>query len=268
MARSLVGRLGADCSTAAAIAAVIDARRDGIIDFSAFVGLPRRSLERVWTDFEERGWLIRREKAWHIPGDGMPRSIPSFLAGMAAMRERVVAEEAALTAVTLPSPPSAIAAALPATGLSYAAMISTEDAMRRVADMAVVKLTVMSPFLNHGGLAFAVELFERSPAKAKSLVVRGSAGARSALAQGRQQIEGLNLRVLDCLLPGKDGYETSHAKVVLADDRLAYVGSANMLSHLHRSLEIGNVVRGNAARVVASVIHAVEAVSRQWDWPP
>jgi hypothetical protein len=268
MARSLVARLGSDCAAAAAIAAVIDERRNGMIDFSTFVGLPRRSLERVSVDFEERGWLIRRGKTWYVPGDGMPRSIPSFLSGMAAMREPAAAEEAALTAVTLPWPPSAIAAALPATGLSYAALISTDDAMRRVADAAVAQLTVMTPFMNQEGLGFAVELFERSPARAKSLVVRGSAGTRSALAQARQEIERLNLRILDCFLPGTDSYETSHAKVVLADDQLAYVGSANLLGHLHRSLELGNVVRGSAARVVASVVQAVEAASRPWNWPP
>jgi hypothetical protein len=68
------------------------------------------------------------------------------------------------------------------------------------------------------------------------------------------------------MIPTQTGYETSHAKVVLADNNLAYVGSANLLMQLHHSMELGNVIRGNAARVVASVVRAVEAVSRPWAW--
>jgi hypothetical protein len=41
-----------------------------------------------------------------------------------------------------------IAAALPATGLSYASLISTEEAMARVAYAAASRLTLMTPFLS------------------------------------------------------------------------------------------------------------------------
>lgn len=74
------------------------------------------------------------------------------------------------------------------------------------------------------------------------------------------------MTILDCLLPTADGYETFHAKVVLADDRLAYVGSANLLAQLHHLMELGSVLQGRAARVVASVVRAVEAVSPPWNW--
>jgi hypothetical protein len=266
MAKSLVVCLGADCVTAAALAAAADVRRGGLLDLFILSGLPRSSLERVAADFEGRGWLVKQGDAWHVPGMGMPSAVPSFLAGMAAMRGPAAAEEAALTAVTLPPPPSAIAAALPALGLSYASLISTEEAMERVADAAVSRLTIMSPFLNKGGLDFAIGLFERSAAPIKTLVVRGTGSTRTALRPERDRLQLLRVGILDCLLPTADGYETSHAKVVLADDRLAYVGSANLLTQLHHSMELGNVVQGRAARVVANVVRAVEAVSPPWDW--
>jgi hypothetical protein len=152
MARSLVNRLSADCATAAGLAAIVDSRREGMIAATLLAGFSRSSLDRVAADFEERGWLVKRSDGWYVPPTGMPPAIPSFLAGMAAMREPAAAEEAALTAVTLPHPPSAIAMALPATGMSSAALISTGEAMRRVADAALSRLTVMSPFLNGGGL--------------------------------------------------------------------------------------------------------------------
>jgi len=265
MANSLVACLGADCATAAALAAAADVRRGSFVDFLTLSGLPPSSLERVRTDFEERGWLIRQGGARHVPRTGMPRAAPAFLAGMAAMRGPAAADEAALTAVTLPPYPSAIAAALPATGLSYASLISTEEAMAWVADAAASRLTLMTPFLNKGGLDFAVGLFERSPATARTLIVRGAGSTRAALHPQRERLECLQVTILDCLLPTADGYETSHAKVVLADDQLAYVGSANLLLQLRHSMELGNVVRGRAAKVVASVVRAVEAVSSPWD---
>lgn len=266
MANSLVACLGADCATAAALAAAADVRRGNFVDFCTLSGLPRSSLERVSADFEGRGWLVKQGSAWHVPRVGMPSAAPAFLAGMAAMRGPAAAEEAALTAVTLPPYPSAIAAALPATGLSYASLISTEEAMARVADAAASRLTLMTPFLNKGGLDFAVGLFERSPATLRTLIVRGVGSTRAALHPQRERLEFLQITILDCLLPTVDGYETSHAKVVLADDQLAYVGSANLLLQLHHSMELGNVVRGRAAKVVASVVRAVEAISPPWSW--
>ena len=268
MANSLVACLGADCATAAVLAAAADARRGSFLDFVALSSLPPSSLERVTADFEERGWLIKQGSAWHVPHIGMPSAAPAFLAGMAAMRGPAAAEEAALTAVTLPPYPSSIAAALPATGLSYASLISTEEAMARVADAAASRLTLMTPFLNKGGLDFAIGLFERSPATAKTLIVRAAGSTRAALSSRREQLEFLQVTILDCLIPTANGYETAHAKVVLADDQLAYVGSANLLLQLRHSMELGNVVRGRAAKVVASVVRAVEAVSSPWNWHP
>jgi hypothetical protein len=55
-----------------------------------------------------------------------------------------------------------------------------------------------------------------------------------------------------------EGYETFHAKVVLADSCLAYVGSANLLAYARSSLELGIVVDGKAAQVVATVVCAIE----------
>ena len=120
MAKSLVACLGADCSAAAALAAASELRRGGMLDEGSLHGVPLGSLRRAAADVERLGWLISQGAAWHVPAAGMPGTVPAFLAGMAAMRGPAADEEAALTAVTLPPPPSIIAAALPATGLSYA----------------------------------------------------------------------------------------------------------------------------------------------------
>ena len=52
--------------------------------------------------------------------------------------------------------------------------------------------------------------------------------------------------------------ETFHAKVVVADDMPAYVGSANLLSSSEGlSLEMGLLVEGGAAAQVARLVDAV-----------
>lgn len=266
MASSLVSQLAADCAVAAELAAAADIRRGRVLDRAALAALPRGACDRVIRDFERRGWLIRTDGHWLVPKECMPRAVPAFLAGMAAMRGPAAAAEASLTAVTLPTPPSAIAAALPATGLSYASLISTNEAMLRVAQSACVRLTVISPFLNLGGQAFALQLFQRTSAPTKIFIVRGTRATRAVMRTEQPGLEEFDIVVRDCLLTSAEGYETVHAKVVLADDQLAYVGSANLLVQRVHSMELGNVVRGQAARVVASVVRAVEAASAPWIW--
>lgn len=62
--------------------------------------------------------------------------------------------------------------------------------------------------------------------------------------------------------PGAEGFETFHAKVVLADNASAYVGSANMNKRSFQySLELGLMVSGQAAARIAQVLDAVIQVS-------
>jgi phosphatidylserine/phosphatidylglycerophosphate/cardiolipin synthase-like enzyme len=80
---------------------------------------------------------------------------------------------------------------------------------------------------------------------------------RPALAQ-------LGVEVYDYAIPrpAGAGTETFHAKVVLADDNYAYVGSANMnKSSLEYSMELGILVRGEAATLVSKVIDAILQIS-------
>ena len=57
--------------------------------------------------------------------------------------------------------------------------------------------------------------------------------------------------------------ETFHAKLVVADDTLAYVGSANLLTSSEGlSLETGLLVEGRAAAQVARLVDAVLRVAR------
>jgi phosphatidylserine/phosphatidylglycerophosphate/cardiolipin synthase-like enzyme len=66
----------------------------------------------------------------------------------------------------------------------------------------------------------------------------------------------LHVRQPPALLDAVGGFETFHAKVALADSELAYVGSANMTMFSRHSMELGVLIEGRAARVVANVVRA------------
>ena len=107
----------------------------------------------------------------------------------------------------------------------------------------------------------------RSRAPRRVLVVRASPESNAAVRAHREGITALAVNVLDYTLPEPDGgYETFHAKVVLADATLAYVGSANLLAYARHSMELGILADGKAARVVASVVSAVESSARPFAW--
>jgi hypothetical protein len=71
----------------------------------------------------------------------------------------------------------------------------------------------------------------------------------------------LGVEAYDYTIEGSGGFETFHAKVALADNELAYVGSANMTVFARHSMDLGFLVEGRSARVVANVLRAVIKIS-------
>jgi hypothetical protein len=219
------------------------------------------SLERVTRDFVDRGWLRHEIGGWRVGPTQIPEGLVSFLEGAAAMRAIVPDDGRAIAVVTMPTAPSAIGPALMGTGVAHASLVSTEVALQRVSDAAINRLTVMTPFLNLDGLVAVLGLFRRTRASQKLLIVRGAGGARASVQRGWHEIAELGVEVLDYTLPASGGYETFHAKVALADQDLAYVGSANMTVFARHSMELGILVDGRAARVISNVVRGIERIS-------
>ncbi len=267
LARSLLTSFAEVGDAAARIAQVVAARSGGRVHARDFLNVPTNTIERVASDFCRRGWLSQNATGWNVPtqaaSNAMPEGVVAFLQGASAMHAAMDDEALAVAAVTMPTPPSALAAALPATGLAHTNLVPTADAMNRVADDAVERLTVMTPFVNEEGLNYAIGLFRRSQAKRRNLIVRPTQATRTHLKTVRSKIDEARIDVRGYLLPSLrgNGYETFHAKIVLADSDVAYVGSANMLSYARGSAELGVIIRGREARIIASVVRAVEAIS-------
>jgi len=261
LARSLVIGLGADCPTAAALARVMVGRQGNTIDVYNLADLPPAAIHRVTADFVARGWLSRVDTGWLVGPGEIPLGLASFLDGAGAMRAIMPDDGMATAVVTMPPSPSAIRASLPATGLAYAALVPTKETFERLADAAANSFTIMTPFLNDEGLVIALDLFRRTRAHRRHLIIRRSGAARAAVDRGWNDLSHVSVDVLDYTLPVQGGYETFHAKVLLADQDLAYVGSANMTAFARHSMELGILTDGRAARVVASIVRGVERIA-------
>jgi phosphatidylserine/phosphatidylglycerophosphate/cardiolipin synthase-like enzyme len=72
----------------------------------------------------------------------------------------------------------------------------------------------------------------------------------------------LGVSVHNYWLPRPSGYGTFHAKAVLADTRMAYVGSANMThASLTLSMELGTLLEGESTRTLSSVVDAILSIA-------
>lgn len=261
LSRSLVAELGDDCAMAAQLAAAMAERLAGTIDATSLPSMPRPALARIATDFVRRGWLTPIASGWRIGPGSLPQAVIPFLDGAAAMRSQDASRETATAIVTMPPPPSSIAVALSQTGLAHASLVSTKDAFQTVADRAVDAFTIMTPFLNHEGLQFVETLFARTRACNKRLVVRRAGDATRVVVDGAARLSALGVEAYDYTIEADGGFETFHAKVALADNELAYVGSANMTVFARHSMDLGFLVEGRSARVVANVLRAVLKIS-------
>lgn len=263
MARSLMHGLGDDCGAGAALAEELEAGMEMIARGARIGGVGPASINRAAKDFANRGWLAEDAAGWRRTSEPLPEGLAVFLVGAEAMRVASASriDEVASAVVTLPVAPSTIARALPAQGPIHASLARTEEVLGELARAALTSFTVMSPFVNHEGAQFAIDLFEQCSAPKRTLITRRSGTTRLAIDPLIPNLNAMGVRVLNYILPAGDGYETFHAKVVIADADQAYVGSANMTRYARHSMEIGVILRGRSARAVAALVRAVERIS-------
>ena len=260
--RSLLQALGAECAAGAAVATRLEAGISFLDAGDPLGGFAPAAIRRVANDFVSRGWIRTSGRGWQRTGAALPVGLSAFLAGAAAMRGIAIEETEAVAVVTLPDGASRIAEALPKEGPVHATMEGTGREIERVARAAVGSLTLMSPFVNREGAEFAMHVFDLSDARQKTLITRLAGSTGRSVSPLLGQMAQRRIRVLSYLVSADGGYETFHAKVVLADGDLAYVGSANLTMYDRHSMELGLVVKGRAARAVAAVVRSVERIAQ------
>lgn len=174
--------------------------------------------------------------------------------------------------VTKPPPPSRFTKALrDATG--DWGLVDTKEALPGIAESARSRFCVMTPYVDEIGAPILLNLFARVPKGVRRVLIsRADNGdlLPPGLSGVARELAALAVSVLSFRVEreGAPGNETFHAKVVLADDHTAYVGSLNMNRwSLEYSLEVGICVTGRSATLIANVVDAAECVSVPMRWP-
>jgi hypothetical protein len=260
LAASLIANLRGHYSAASALAR-LTRQTNGLIDERSVSCESKAQLELITGDFISRRWLVRDGSGWRLGDVEIPMGVSTFLEGAAAHEETIVDGGVTRSAVTMPAAPSAIAAALPRTGLIHSHLISTEEAFTLVAERSETTFVIMTPFLNDPGVRRAAAIFQASKAQKRLLITRYTGDTARSLAGAASLLAQADVQALNYSIQGADGYESFHAKVALADDALAYVGSANMTVYDRHSMELGVMMEGHPARVIASVVRAVTEIA-------
>lgn len=163
--------------------------------------------------------------------------------------------------VTMPPEPSRLTGALAADIASeYVALTRTTDAFQHLASLARERFTIMVPYIDRVGAAWAADLLEATTASERLLVLRDASQLLSCGAVGKR-VEAIATRIVD--YGGTDSAnETFHAKILLADGVAAYVGSANLLKRSKSTnLECGMLVEGPAVAAVKVLLDAVTSMA-------
>lgn len=197
----------------------------------------------------------------------LAQELAPLLKGAKLYRTRIHQDTDVVEVVlTKPPAPSQVSMQLESMLQRSRSFRDTRQLLPAIAESARTSFGIMTPFFDEVGAQVVLNLFERTPAVDRFLVLRASKDGvpPAALAAVRGDLSRLGVVVLNFRLDRSDalGNETFHAKVVLADDAAAYVGSSNMNQwSFEYSLELGLYVRGRAAAKIAAVLHAVRMVS-------
>lgn len=168
--------------------------------------------------------------------------------------------------VTKPPAPSRFTAELVASTGGWG-LVDTKEVLPGIAESARNRFCVLTPYVDDIGAPILLNLFARAPVGVRRVLIsRADYGDQMppGLRRVAAELAALDVSVLSFRIERVDaaGNETSHAKVVLADDHTAYVGSLNMNRwSLEYSLEVGLCVAGRSASLIADVVSAAERVS-------
>jgi hypothetical protein len=173
--------------------------------------------------------------------------------------------------VTMPLAPSFLEGKLPSTPGRPGGYLPTPDAFLRIARKAVRRLVVVTPFIDRAGFGWLRNMLAATgPEVDRIIVLRDTEQVSIELSvENREWLQALDVKVFDYHLEHGRGdralrLETFHAKLVIADDAIAYVGSANVLgSGDGTSLEAGVLVEGRGAAEVARLVDGILQVARR-----
>jgi hypothetical protein len=247
---------------------LIDLAQLGVTEERATREMLERSVELGFIDATGTGFR---------PHEGAHRMFKRWACALYAIEHYVsfVHKDSTTVRVVLTKPPrpSVLEQKLAELGWRTSELEPTEHAFHSMVRAAERRVVVMTPFFDIKGAAWLQELFSFvQPGIERILILRSLEDPmRKDYPQGYGSI-GLwlkeqSVRVFNYSIPRADGSgrETFHAKVLLCDSSVAYLGSSNITSaSLEHSMEMGVALRGRAAADVATVLESVISAATEW----
>jgi hypothetical protein len=193
-------------------------------------GMMFRSLDSLCTV----GVLERTGGIWSptVDRDELERLALLAEGAEAALRSRKDQDSVRLV-VTFPGSEGVFMETLKQSGPFYASIMHTEEAFLEMAAMAKQRLVVMTPFLDAEGLAIVKKMFSTTVPELKKILILRDISKLMGMEFGPElaALETSGVQFLDYLVAapyGRGRYETFHSKVILCDNQVAYIGSANL----------------------------------------
>lgn len=177
-----------------------------------------------------------------------------------------MAMDNARVVITLPARASQIERSL-TKNQDASVFFATDEVFTHLANRAKRRLVIATPFIDDTGFRWASSMFEATQAGERILLCRDFDDIKRLSLDAVAHLKRLNVRVYEYRLSyeGSNGasvMETFHAKVVLADQTVSYIGSANFLrSSFERSVECGVLLEGDEVQKIHDLIEAMLNIS-------
>ena len=228
---------------------------------AARVGASRPDVAATLALLHDCGWVIvgtggKRDLA--ASPDAL-RALGGRLRGFVEGRRAAEKRAGVVTPiVTLPQTSTVLRDSLGVNDASY----GTRDGFAYVTGRATERVVFLIPFMDQVGADLVVSLARTSNAHRRFLVTRPDSKGNRFYARHVASLVAAGVEVMEYWHPRPEGSqpaaETFHAKLVLGDDDLVYVGSSNLMaSSLEGGLECGVILEGKFAKPFRDIIDGV-----------
>lgn len=201
-----------------------------------------------------------------LPMQAHFKHIAIALEGIAMYLEQIHADKTEVDVVlTLPEKPSQLESALLERGHVGSVVEFTDAIFAHIASMATEKFVVMMPFIDETGMANLMDAWERAREGVECILItrHNAENSVKTITENQAKLNGMGVKIFSYWLQKGAKYETFHAKVLLADRNLAYVGSANATkASLELSMELGVMLKGKSAKTVSEIADAILQIAR------
>lgn len=243
------------------------ARLSDICAVSGIAEARSRAAELALESGSVHGLFVRCSASEWRPGVGPFADLATGLTAVTLYREHIHVDADRVSVVlTPPGNPSELRDALRMRGWVESDLEHTDAIQLHLAAHAKERFAVLSPFIDEGGVDRLLKLLRVTRDGVRRVIVtRCHDGVLPPpLHSTRAELGELDVGIYSYWLPRHGGYETFHAKVILADADAAYVGSANMTyASLGLSMELGTYLKGQSVRTLVEIVNAILIIAKK-----